>query len=72
MSFVFVSFRFYFKFCASTVPTDTPETNALMRNEPLPAINELDFKKVQNGFQKLGINFDNDFNKLIEDLTSGC
>jgi hypothetical protein len=42
-----------------------------MRNESLPAVNELDFKKVQNGFQKLGINFDNDFNKLLEDLTSG-
>ena len=53
------------------VPTDTPETNALMRNEPLPAINELDFKKIQNGFQKLGINFDNDFNKLVEDLSTG-
>lgn len=42
-----------------------------MRNDPLPAINELDYKKIQNGFQKLAITFDNDFNKLVEDLSAG-
>lgn len=48
------------------VPSDTAETNALMRNDDnLPAINELDIKKVQNGFQKLSINFDNDLNDLL-------
>ncbi len=39
-----------------------------MRNESLPAINELNFKKIQNGFQKLGITFDNDFSKLVNEL----
>lgn len=53
------------------VPSDTPETNPLMRNEPLPSINELDFKKIQNGFNKLAINFDNDFNKIVEESTAG-
>jgi hypothetical protein len=51
------------------VPSDTAETNALMRNnDSLPSINELDIKKVQNGFQKLSINFDNDLNELIQSI----
>ena len=53
------------------MPKDTPETNALLRNENLPDINELDIKKVQNGFQKLSIDFDNNLNNLIEELTAG-
>lgn len=57
-------------FVLPEVPSDTAETNALMRNDPLPAINELDYKKIQNGFQKLAITFDNDFNKLVEDLSA--
>lgn len=53
------------------VPKDTSETNALMRNDNFPALNELDIKKVQNGFQKLSINYDNDLNNLLEELASG-
>ena len=53
------------------MPKDTAETNALMRNDNLPALNELDIKKVQRGFQKLSINFDNDLNTLLDQISNG-
>ena len=42
-----------------------------MRNDDFPALNELDIKKVQNGFQKLSINYDNELNNLLEQISSG-
>jgi hypothetical protein len=63
--------RSNYYFVLPEVPQDTAETNALMRNENLPALNELDIKKVQNGFQKLSINFDNDLNTLLDQISNG-
>lgn len=61
--------RSNYYFVLPEVPKDTSETNALMRNENLPALNELDIKIVQNGFQKLSINFDNNLNTILEQIS---
>lgn len=62
------STRSNYYFVLPEVPNDTAETNPLMRNDNLPEINKLDIKQVQNGFQKLSINFDNDLNTLLDEL----
>lgn len=62
--------RSNYYFVLPEVPKDTSETNALMRNDDFPALNELDIKKVQNGFQKLSINYDNELNNLLEQISS--
>ncbi len=53
------------------VPKDTPETNALLRDDHIPAYNELDIKKVQNGFQKTAIEYDNNLNNILDELIAG-
>lgn len=63
------STRSNYYFVLPEVPKDTAETNALMRNESLPAINDLDIKQVLSGFQKLSINFDTELNNLLENLS---
>lgn len=47
------------------IPSDTAETNELMRNETVPAFGEITPNKVQNGVQKLIVNFDTEFNEVI-------
>jgi hypothetical protein len=53
------------------IPPDTAETNALLRNDEIPAFNELNPNKVQTGLLKLMITFDSSFNELIENLSKG-
>lgn len=63
--------RSNYYFVLPEVPSDTAETNALLRNDNLPALDELDIKKIQNGFQKLSINFDNDLNTILDQVSEG-
>ena len=50
---------------------DTAETNALLRNDHLPALNEIDPAKTITGFRTLEIKFNEDVTKLVEDLSKG-
>lgn len=54
------------------IPSDTAETNAIMRlNDNIPALNELTPEKVQNGVQKLVVNYDSSLNELYKKFESG-
>lgn len=47
------------------IPSDTAESNEIMRNETIPAFNEITPNKVQTGVQKLIVNFDTEFNEVL-------
>lgn len=53
------------------VPSDTAETNAFMRIENIPPLNEIEPKQVISGFQKLLVNFETDVFNLMERIDSG-
>ncbi len=55
-------------FSLPEVPSDTPDTNALMRNDDVPAYNEITSKKIQTGFQKLTVSYDAHFTNLINEF----
>ncbi len=63
--------RSNYYFVLPEVPQDTADTNALMRNENLPDLTKLEIKTVQNGFQKLSINFDNQLNTILDQISDG-
>lgn len=53
------------------IPSDTPETNPIMRNDPVPALSELTPKLVQSGVQKLVVNFESDCDTLYKQFENG-
>ena len=53
------------------IPPDTPETNPIMRNDPVPALSELTPKLVQSGAQKLVVNFESECDNLYKQFENG-
>lgn len=53
------------------IPPDTPETNPFMRNDQIPAFNELTPKLVQSGGQKLVVNYETEFDNLFKQFENG-
>lgn len=53
------------------IPPDTPETNPIMRNDPVPALSELNAKLVQSGVQKLVVNFETECDNLFKQFENG-
>ena len=60
------SYRTNYYILLPEVPSDTPQTNAFMRNENIPPFNEIDPKQVISGFQKLIVNYETQVNELLE------
>ncbi|CAF0898385.1 unnamed protein product [Brachionus calyciflorus] len=63
-----ITSRNNYYFLLPEIPSDTAETNELMRNDDIPSFNEITANKVQTGVQKLVVNFDTDFNELLGKL----
>lgn len=53
------------------IPSDTPETNPIMRNETIPALSELNAKLVQSGVQKLVVNYETECDNLFKQFENG-
>ena len=53
------------------IPSDTPETNPIMRNDELPALSELTPKLVMSGVQKLVVNYETECDNLFKQFENG-